>query len=249
MPSFAGPLIGGLFSALGARRQNRMARQMAREQMAFQERMSSTAYQRATKDLEAAGLNRILALGKPASSPAGAMAPVVDEIGPGVSSALAVRRQNQDIKNLRATERATDAQTRKTNVEADNARTQGLILSHGEAIGSLIGDLARIARGMTRGKSPKEVADWINGKIDQAIEALPGLGNSMGTTGWQLNKMRDRIIQEVLDIVQDEPDIQWLPPGEVEQRRLWRKETEGKDISFEQWKRERARRRVWPDTR
>lgn len=47
---------------------------MAREQMRFQERMASTQYQRAAKDLEAAGLNRVLALGSPASAPAGASA-------------------------------------------------------------------------------------------------------------------------------------------------------------------------------
>lgn len=50
----------------------------AKKQMQFQERMANTQYQRAAVDLEKAGLNRVLALGSPAPSPAGASATMPD---------------------------------------------------------------------------------------------------------------------------------------------------------------------------
>ena len=115
--SVAGPLIsagaqllGGAQTASGVRATNRAQMQLAREQMDFQERMSSTAYQRAAEDLEAAGLNRILALGSPATSPHGAMATLQNPdaaMGEAITqaphSAMAARRHAADVAAIRQT--------------------------------------------------------------------------------------------------------------------------------------------------
>lgn len=89
---WAVPLIGAGLGYMGTQDQNKAQKKAAREQMAFQERMSSTAYQRAVTDLAKAGLNPILA-GKVggASSPAGAQ-PNIRNLMEGVSAGISSAR-------------------------------------------------------------------------------------------------------------------------------------------------------------
>lgn len=112
----AGNFIGGLFGRKGQRDANRMNLQIAREQMAFQERMSNTAYQRAADDLEKAGLNRVLALGSGASTPSGALATMQNPeaalqrgMDQATSSAMQARHLAQQLRNMRAIENKTHA--------------------------------------------------------------------------------------------------------------------------------------------
>nr|UXQ87922.1 MAG: DNA pilot protein [Microvirus sp.] len=113
-------IAGSLIGAFGANKANKNNRAISREQMAFQERMSNTSYQRGKKDMEAAGFNPMLAFKQGgASTPSGAGIAAQNELSgvtDGVNSAVAARRSTAELK-------AIDAQIENTNSDTDLKRT------------------------------------------------------------------------------------------------------------------------------
>lgn len=102
-------------SALGAHMQNQANKKQARNQMAFQERMSNTSYQRGMADMRRAGLNPILAYKQGgASTPAGAMATMQNVGAAGVEgySKMSSARQAQEQTKKISEEAKTIVQTR-----------------------------------------------------------------------------------------------------------------------------------------
>lgn len=114
-------LIGGIGNYMGQKDTNEQNLTLGREQMQFQERMSNTSYQRAIKDMEAAGINPMLAtkLGG-ASTPPGSMPQVGNAIGAGISGAqqgAAIIGEAQRIGQTQATTDQLRAQTEKIKSE------------------------------------------------------------------------------------------------------------------------------------
>lgn len=108
--SFGADVVGGLFSANQASKNRK-----------WQERMSNTAYQRATKDMIKAGLNPMLAglNQQGASTPSGNVPEIPFGAGARAASAVQTAKMNAaQIENIEANTETAKAQADKTRAEA-----------------------------------------------------------------------------------------------------------------------------------
>ncbi|AXL15213.1 DNA pilot protein [Microviridae sp.] len=159
-------LLGGFLGRSGVASQNAANAKQARLNREFQERMSSTAHQRAVTDLRKAGLNPILSATKGgASTPGGAQAQMQSELEPLANSAPAAARLAADLALVKA-------QTRKTNNEANITKPKSIIMDTiGDGIQGFVDNLF--------GNSPtKTDPKFVNTLFGGQNERYPGNQNT-----------------------------------------------------------------------
>ncbi|AZL82899.1 DNA pilot protein [Apis mellifera associated microvirus 21] len=124
--------LSGVLSLIGTDMTNRANRAQAGDMMNFQERMSSTAHQREVADWEAAGFNKIAAMGgSGASSPTGAMAVMQNELEAGVASAREAFQLELAGKKVENETETTKSLKELNSALKEKALTEAKVLSKG----------------------------------------------------------------------------------------------------------------------
>lgn len=170
-------------SLMGAERTNEANIQVAREQMAFQERMARHSYRYAMSDMRKAGLNPILAYQRGgATTPSGAGITQVNELGAAVSGAHSGRRLAADMKQAKAKELRTNAET---NLNRTLEVKAGIEMNRSAAEATVARAAARVAKIESTYRS-----EWLKTPAGKALFHADMIGRAVNPFASSAAKLR-----------------------------------------------------------
>jgi len=189
----------GIAGFLGQQETNAQNRQLAAENTAFQERMSNTAYQRQVKDLEASGLNPMLAYvkGGGASTPSGTVMPMQNAVSAGLSSAESSARSSLTTKQVPK----VAAETEKIGADTVVSRAQRFLVEAQTFLAGVTADEKRANLNVLEVRAKQ---------ITEEIKNIPLEGDRLIALAKQLKASELLIGKQTLTEEQRRGQVSWL---------------------------------------
>jgi hypothetical protein len=195
-------LTSGLLSVFGGERRNQAQAEQAQSANAFSAQQFASRYQTTVKDMEAAGLNPMLAYSQGGGSPpSGQQAQMQDTITPGVESFNRTRAtaaqnavQNAQVKNI-------EADTENKQAQSANIRADTLLKGAQENLAGVSADQARtnIAYLETQSK-----------RIIEEIKNIPKEGDRLDALVKNLGQEYNLIVERTHNTKAATDQIKWL---------------------------------------
>lgn len=181
-------VVSGIGSLLGGSQANSANARQAQLDRDFQERMSSTSYQRATADMKAAGINPMLAyMQGGASTPSGAQASASDVITPAMNSALTTMQAQKALRQADAQRNLTDRQADKVLVETLGGRARlpfegPRAKAELDATNAGVANVRQMTANAARDYHRKNVEADASDLVDTALGGWKGIIHGLGQT-------------------------------------------------------------------
>lgn len=232
-PIAAAAAIGAGANLIGSIGSGLASAKAAQKQMDFQERMSNTAYQRSAKDLELAGLNRILAIGSPATTPGGAMAQIPDfgaSMSSGAQAGMGIVTGAQSVAQSKAQEAQIIAQTEGISAENKKKIAQSKVWEFlGPLIQKTAGQAQKLVDYLSDPATQQKFKQALAETAEQVKQELPKLLHQYFTEEIPVTKWYDFI--KNFDPIREGAQA-------ADQTRNWIKEQIGKPINIYDTKRQ-----------
>lgn len=197
-----GELVGGVLSFLGGKNRNDSQERQAAAANEFSAEQFASRYQTTTRDMQAAGLNPMLAYSQGGGvAPTGQQAQIQDTVTPAVQKYNEYKINSAQVANINADTENKQAQS--ANIEADTVlkRAQSYLVAAQEGLAGASADQSR---------AQTSYLEFQAKKISEELKNIPKEGNRLDALVKNLGQEYKLLLEKTHNTVQATQQLKWL---------------------------------------